>query len=741
MAQDDISKRDKTLASSKIDEEYIAHLAVDGWQQANNQRRDYLDREMKYEQSWRDLTSQEGMGPWDNSANFKSKLILKSGKATHARLWQLFSNPAGFYQADARTEAFKDREANVKKYMDFVIESYANGKQGCKDEWDTFLWDVVFKGSGFLKCYWRREIHQYEEVVPTLEVTEEISFDKADLTGTPTRTSKSKLIETEVVKTDIIETPQVRRILWEDICMPIGYSDPQESPWVEHRVFMTNDEIKAKVDAGIFYSDAADQVLASTGDKRYTQNDLTNEIKRNRAETDGSNIDANDYDRDVHVVFEWYGRAYVEAEVDELEFRTEVNKMPKEIVAWVHKGTRRVLGWTYLHRISPGGIRPIFKADFVKFPDRQNGVGVAELIYEEQRYQEGIINMRMDNGQLASLPMFTYRQSSGLKPQNLRVKPGQGIPVDDVNDMKVFQFPFLQGFGYQEESSLEAKAQGLLALDEIQMGIAPDRVGALRTAAGSNQLAQNAGIQLEIHFDRLARCIDKVLQFLFRLCRERMPNTLYYRVTGERGQPIFGEVNREDLKGEYDFKIAVDILGQSQLEKQQQATLCMSTLINPAFLQSSVVTPENMYNLCKNFLKVQKMGRIDDYITKPQGYQDRITPAERMYRLAFGLFETPPIESTVRLDEDHKAALQTYQQFEDSDLMGLLTPSALAALQRLKQRHMQLDQAQNAGGSPNLSGVQIPRGGYIGQNANGPGAASGQQSLLPAGGGVNGPVV
>jgi hypothetical protein len=737
LAQDEISKRDKSLSVGKIDEAYIAKLAIDGWRRANEQRAEYLDTQETLEAAWRDLTSQEKKGPWDNSANFKSKLILKYGKATHARLWQLFSNPSGFYQTEARQEPFKDRELQVKRFMDFVIESYANGKQGCKAEFDAFLWDVVFKGSGYLKAYWKREVHEYEEVVPTLEVTEKIVFDGSP-TGRPV--SESKLIEKETVKVDIIETPQVRRAMWEDICMPMGFSDPQESPWVSHRVYFTDEDLKVKAEQGMFYKDAVEEALQSRPSSIYGQDDDTNDIKRSRVVIDGQNIDLDAFDQDQHVVLEWYGKAYVEPSVEEREIREDLSKLPREIVAWVHKQTGRVLGWTYLHRISPGGIRPIFKGDFVKFTDRQNGVGTAELIYEEQRYEEAVTNMRLDNGMLASMPMFAYRQSSGLKAQNLRVKPGQGIPVDDVNDMKVFQFPFLQGFGYQEAGMMESKAQGLLAVDEITVGISPDKVGALRTASGSNQLAQNSGIQLEIHFDRIARCINKLLQFLFRLSRERMPHALYYRVTGERGEPIFGRVNREDLKGEYDFKISVDILGQSQLEKQQQSVLLMQTLLNPAFMQTGVVMPENLYNLCKNFLKVHKMGRVDDFITKPQGYEDKITPSERLYRLSFGLHTNPPVESTVRLDEDHAAALAAYDAFEQSDLFGLMNQDGLAALTRLRQAHMSMQQAQQAGGNPNLSGMQVPRDGFQGVNSNGPGGNE-LAAMMPAMGEANGPVV
>jgi hypothetical protein len=220
-----------------------------------------------------------------------------------------------------------------------------------------------------------------------------------------------------------------------------------------------------------------------------------------------------------------------------------------------------------------------------------------------------------------------------------------------------------------------------------------------------------------------------------------MPHTLYYRVTGERGEPIFGKVNREDLKGEYDFKISVDLLGQSQLEKQQQSVLLMQTLMNPAFSQTGVVTPDNFYNLAKNFLKAHRLGRVDDYITKPQGFQDKITPSERLYRLSFGLFNNPPIESTVRLDENHEAAMQAYDAFEQSDLFGLMTQEAIAALQKLREAHSSMLEAQMAGGSANnVTGVQVPRGGFVGMGSQGGGAGE-LAALLPEGGGANGPVV
>ncbi len=108
--------------------------------------------------------------------------------------------------------------------------------------------------------------------------------------------------------------------------------------------------------------------------------------------------------------------------------------------------------------------------------------------------------------------------------------------------------------------------------------------------------------------------------------------------------------------------------------------------------------------------------------------QDKITPSERLYRLSFGLFNNPPIESTVRLDENHEAAMQAYDAFEQSDLFGLLTQEAVAALQKLREAHASMLEAQQAGGNANLTGVQVPRGGFVGMGAQGGGEMA---ALMP----------
>jgi hypothetical protein len=734
------SSRDKTLKTSQIDEDYISSLVREGWRKANIEREDWLERKEGYEQSWRDLTAHEDNGPWENASTYHVPVTLTYGKAVHARLWQLFSNPNGFFSVESKTEAFKDKETTIKQFMDWVMEQQCNSQMGARREIDRWLWDVVMGGSGYLKGYWKKEVRRYRDVVPVIEQTETLSFDPMNLTGVPKSDVKSKTIEKEVEKVEVLQTPQLKRILHEDIVLPIGQHDPQDSDWVMTRVYMSDDDLKVRAEQGTFWKGAVEACLGHKEDiyRQAMNGEQTGQIKYDRTFMDGFETDA--YANEMHVIFEWYGKAYVEeGDVNEIVFNKDISKQKEEIVAWVHHGTGRVLGWTYLARISPSAIRPIFKADFVTFPDRSNGVGVAELLYDIGRNIDAVYNLRFDNGQLASIPMFAYRSGSSLKPHLMRIRPGTGIPVDDVNDIKQFSFPYLTSFGYQEEQQLTQYSEKLLSIGELQLGRAPDKVGALRNATGSNLIASESSIQLEIHFDRIAHCMGRVLQFIFRLCRERMDGDIFFRVTGDRGEPVFGEVNRQDLMGEYDFKVSVDILGQSQQEKQQMATLAMQTLISPAFMQTGVVSPTNLYELAKNFLKANRLSRIDNYITPPQGFEgDIILPQERIHRILIGADENPPIEDTVRLSEDHDKALSIYDSFKESEQYALFNPYQVARLESLIQRHQQIMLAAQSGGNPNITGMQVPREGFSGLEAAIGGTTGAIQAPV---GEANGPVV
>ncbi len=226
MAVEQVSKRDQSLSIASVDEEYIVALAQKTWREYDNSRKDNLDKREAIEASWRDLRAYESSSTWDWGSNFHVPFTLTYGKAIHARLWQLFSNPNGFYSVESLKEAFQSREVSIKQFMDWVLYKWANGKIGARREFDRWLWDVVFGGSGYLKVYWKKSTREYRDVVSTPEITETLYFDENTATG-QTRIDTS-FVEREQDVVEDLETPQIKRILAEDIAMPIGSHDPQD---------------------------------------------------------------------------------------------------------------------------------------------------------------------------------------------------------------------------------------------------------------------------------------------------------------------------------------------------------------------------------------------------------------------------------------------------------------------------------------------------------------------------------
>lgn len=740
MEENELSQRYKTLPLDDIDAEFMGRKVVSEWNIANRERSDFLKRREGWLASWRSLTPNPKDGPWENSANFHVPIQLTFGKSIHSRLWQMFSDQRGMYGVMARRTAFKDKQDSVKEFMDFVLSSWANNKTGTRDTFDDMLWDMVFDGSGYLKLGWNRYVHQYLDVEEALETEETLVFDRENLTGRSDL--KQKVVEEEVVKEEIVETPAISAIPIEDVVLPVGYSDPQTAPMVANRVFLEDYEMKQYARDGVFDPDAVEEVMPHKSSV-HRGSDVTTAIKEARRQMDGNQDSESGEMSYKYPVIEWMGLAYVvkEKKGDEEQ---DMTKYPQQIVAWAHEVTGKLLGWTYLYRISPSGIRPLFKFDFIRFPRRSNGVGAPEVVDDISRNVDAMYNLRVNNGSIASMPMGVYRSTSGLKADIISVKPGTLYPVDDINDIRMMQFPYLSGFGEREEQNLMGMANRLLNTDDLQMGLAPQKVGALRNATGSNLIASESGIQFEIHYDRLARSMNKFLQALFRLCRQRMPAELYYRVTGELGEPIFGKIDKRSLKGEFDFIINVDVLGQSRLEQQQQATLAMQTLASPMFTTTGIVQPKNLYALAKNYLKAHKFSRVDEYLTPPVDYTgETLTTQERIYRVTVGRLDN--LVQSIQLGENHEQAVKEIEAFKASDYMGLLeTPVQIRTLNEIQARHMELMQAASgAPGLMNMAGVQIPQGGLqpVEPSLGGGGETLQAQQTAQGVGTPNGPMV
>lgn len=716
-------RRDETLPLSKIDTDNLEQMIRNQISDHLNTHTDFFRERRDWMLALRDLRYRYKEGYFEHASDLHIPYTLIMAKAMHAKIFQVFSEPA-LFGVEANNIAFVDREEGITNFMDWVLNKWMNRGRGKSDMMDRWISDILEEGSGVLKLTWDKWERSYEDI--DVEEIEEAGVDLASVLGLEEdeeipedlTETKTKARIKNVKKTDSFAAPRGATIGLDDFGMPPGFDNVQDSPYVWHRVFLRDEDIKYRMQMGRFDKEVGEEALERRRTYSERERDDTRQnTSRRMAELEGVTLDKEHtsgmFEQGVHTIYEWHGRAYVTEDLDDEDTYTNPKIMPKEVVLWYHADIRKIIGWTYLDRISPNGKRPFFKSDFIPSKERAYGIGIAELLWSLNNHIDAVHNLKMDNGVLASLQHGVYRAGSTLKPDVLRMKPGELAPVEDINDVKWSQIPYLGQFGENEELTLTGYGEKLLAINDINLGNLTGRgvAGALRNATGASFVDRQANIQLHPHLDRIAREFKDFLGSLFILTRSRMDEDLHFRVTGEDGKGIWGEVRREDLRGDFDFTINVDLAAASEAERQQRVSLMLQTLLNPTFLQTGILQPGNIYEVLKEFLIRHKIKNPDKFITKPAGYVGPpLTSEQRIFKILMGQFDDPPIEATVKPEENHKLALEKLQEFEDSDLFGAFSEDQLAAYSALKQAHANLQGLVSGGaqGVPNTTGTQLP---------------------------------
>ncbi len=745
-------KRDETLDLNKIDVDYLQRLIEDQLEGFKDSHVKFFDQRQGWLLALRDLQYRYKEGNFENASDLHVPYSLIMVKALHARIFQVFSQK-NFFSVEANNAAFREKEELITWFMNWVLGKWINRGRGKSDAMDAWLSDILEEGSGVLKLGYDRwqntfvdvDLEVKEQAVPNIfSVGEDV--DVEDQMETVTKIKNIK-------KTVQHAAPRMGVVRLDDFYMPAGCLNVQEAPFVAHGVDLSDEDLKLRAQQGRFDEDLVIEALERRRQPQTQASQTRGEVSPLRRELEGvsrrENEARNVDDLGTHRVIEWYGKAYVTKEMDQ-DVHTDIDELPEEIVVWYHTGLRKILGWTYLYRISPSGKRPFYKSDFMPSKERAFGVGVAEMLWSLNNHIDAVHNLKLDNGMLASLQFGIYRAGSTFKPDTFKLRPGDMVPVEDVNDFKFTQIPYLGQFGENEELALTGYGEKLLAINDINLGNLTGRgvAGALRNATGASFVDRQANIQLHPHLDRIARELKEFLSDLFILCRSRMDEQLFFRVTGEDGKGIFGKVTREELRGDYDFTIDVDLAASSEAEKQQRATLMLQTMLNPTLMQLGIVQPANVYETVKEYLVRHQVRNPDTFITKPAGYTGPpLTPEERIFKILSNQADNPPIENSVRPEENHELALAIYEKFHQSDLFGALQKSQLASFAALLQTHQKFMAllAGAGGGVPNMSGTQMPGSGGLGAIGPGTAAEAGDDGseggpLSSPMGEVNGPV-
>lgn len=244
----------------------------------------------------------------------------------------------------------------------------------------------------------------------------------------------------------------------------------QESEWEAHRLRMSWNEVKARANDGRFDKSAADYIRNWWESQRTDMEQVTD---------DQAGVEPNPMVE--FEFFEVYFRYPIDISEEEMPIdetqnvQTSVGSVPTALRVILHKDARKMM--TIKYNTFPLGLTPFEVCPYVGRSQSVVSIGVGHMAMAPQIEITAMHQQRIDAGTVRNSSGYKYKADSRV-PSSLPLRPGGGVPVDEMEDFE----PFAIGIG--GDSTIDAEQQALnilqerigirdLALDEAAMAKAP----------------------------------------------------------------------------------------------------------------------------------------------------------------------------------------------------------------------------------------------------------------------------
>ena len=491
--------------------------------------------------------------PFVGCANVQTMITAMVCELLHSKLYPIAYNEDLTYWVPQESTDLEQADG-VGKFMKWGLRNIK-----FTDYVDDYVHNMVLEGTTVTKILWDTEYRWVQRKIPIPE-----SFMRKVKAKFYQILGKQAELELETTDYEVkyeylkFENPKVELCALEDVgfpCWSIPGSDENLLTHIWHRTRPLVSELKQKARMG-YYTNV--DTVANQTEKRLQQE---GKLQMTKTQSEGTDYVIN---KEVMVEgwpverIEWYGQV-------------EIDGMMQECIVWIEKLTETFLGCMPLLAISRKNRRPFVIGQFIRRSHRMYGKTVLDFIKELNKEADSIHDQRLDIGTMAIIPPGIYRAASGTEAEELKMRPGVMIPVDDVNDVRWQAVPNNVLVSFQEERMLMELVEKITSVGSYQSGQESDINRTKATARGTmaiiaqgDQRFQSLGKRIQ---SPLARTLIKVLE----LYQQNIPVGLESRVLGEDGQKIFPEgLSVEDLAGNFDVVQAMDTSGGSKIMKKDQ---------------------------------------------------------------------------------------------------------------------------------------------------------------------------
>ena len=170
---------------------------------------------------------------------------------------------------------------------------------------------------------------------------------------------------------------------------------------------------------------------------------------------------------------------------------------------------------------------------FIKIPGRWYGMGVPEMIFDNQQLANENWNIRFNNARLLKNGLFKIRIGSGITQQMLAsLTDGGALPVKRMDDIEQLNIQDYRASSYEDEDRINQISQRVLGATP-QAGGEPLPASTPATIGVINQ--QNAATSFESIEENLDNAIERIVKYHWLpIILKDITAEKVYRITGDR---------------------------------------------------------------------------------------------------------------------------------------------------------------------------------------------------------------
>lgn len=715
---DNLVREEQRKRSFWIEQRYIRYAKLRGWLESKD---------------W----------PWENASNQHVPVMLANCLRVEAGLFNAVLGVRPVMNAKPTRKDQKEGADRAAQLIDFQIFMEGDGDQRI----EQYITQYVEDGTVVSFQPWvrdRREIHDVRvipaepddqslltylfDVIPTLmpgiQQLAPVNADGMAWEGVVVDASKrgtpisidvydrdDDMLELALVwEATLFDGPTIVVHQLEDIVVPlraentqpITPQNPYGAPWVARLVRTDFDTIKRRQRDGTYdllTEDDLDDIEGVLGMRKplyYVENN--EDFLREQKDTKEGRFylyGGEEAQREWITAIEWYGR-----------WDVNDDGLDEEVIFTFCKEARKLMRARYLTEQYPGlpVRRPFAESRFIPVPGQFYGIGLPEVMEGVHDALHVLVNQNVDNGTLANTPFFFYRASSGLKPEVIRLWPGEGYPLDNPQQDVAFpQFPQRdQQWNFNMIGLWMQFLDKVTQIGPIQMGQVPQgKASALRTTGTTMALLQQGAAMPEQILRRLFMGLRQIWEQCHLLNLRYLPKNKAYLIAGKPldQDDAYGTVkDPEEIAVPIAFDFVATLLNTNKGLMASAIQTLGGALVSPLLLQAGIITAEGIYNWAEDLIKATQLDPAR-YIHRPKGMPEgpRHTAEEVILMLIEQRMpEVAPLEDP----QEHMEKLQKFMQSDEFGYLSaggaILFKNYLMGLQQLIQATQQQQQMMQA---------------------------------------------